>query len=179
MTEPRSNHPEFCQFAFSDNRQCRMLRHENHASLCLFHAHAEHQLLESHRLGAEMAATFTGDFLTAADINHVMGKVFTALAQNRIPQRTAATLAYLGQVMLLSLPMAKNETKFRLLLRNLDGLHQQRHSSLQLPATLTRNPARHHRNGVTPCASKATARTMLLSLPGLILRLLGRSTALP
>ena len=110
MTEPRN--PEFCQFAFSDNRQCRMLRHKNHASLCLFHAHAEHQLLESHRLGAEMAATFTGDFLTAADINHVMGKVFTALAQNRIPQRTAATLAYLGQVMLLSLPMAKNETKF-------------------------------------------------------------------
>ena len=112
MTELRSNHPEFCQFAFSDNRQCRMLRHKNHASLCLFHAHAEHQLLESHRLGAEMAATFTGDFLTAADINHVMGKVFTALAQNRIPQRTAATLAYLGQVMLLSLPMAKKETKF-------------------------------------------------------------------
>jgi len=111
-TEPRTNTPEFCQFAFSDNRQCRMLRHKNHASLCLFHAHAEHQLLESHRLGAEMAATFTGDFLTAADINHVMGKVFTALAQNRIPQRTAATLAYLGQVMLLSLPMAKNETKF-------------------------------------------------------------------
>jgi hypothetical protein len=65
-----------------------------------------------HRLGAEVAATFTGDFLTAADINHVMGKVFTALAQNRIPQRTAATLAYLGQVMLLSLPMAKKETKF-------------------------------------------------------------------
>ncbi len=112
MTEPRSNNPEFCQFAFSDNSQCRKLRHRNHTSLCLFHAHAEHQLLESHRLGAEMAATFTGDFLTAADINHVMGKVFTALAQNRIPQRAAATLAYLGQLMLLSLPMAKKETKF-------------------------------------------------------------------
>jgi hypothetical protein len=41
-----------------------------------------------------------------------MGKVFTALAQNRMPQRTAATLAYLGQVMLLSLPMAKKETNF-------------------------------------------------------------------
>jgi hypothetical protein len=112
MTEPRSNNPEFYQSAFSDNRQCRMLRHRYHPTLCLFHAHAEHQLLESHRLGAEMAATFTGDFLTAADINHVMGKVFTALAQNRIPQRTAATLAHLGQLMLLSLPMAKKETKF-------------------------------------------------------------------
>ena len=112
MTTTRYSHPNLCEFAFSDGRRCRMLRHKNHTTLCLFHAHAEHQLLESHRLGAEMAATFTGDFLTAADINHVMGKVFTALAQNRIPQRTAATLAYLGQVMLLSLPMAKNETKF-------------------------------------------------------------------
>ena len=112
MTTTRYSHPNLCEFAFSDGRRCRMLRHKNHTTLCLFHAHAELQLLESHRLGAEMAATFTGDFLTAADINHVMGKVFTALAQNRIPQRTAATLAYLGQVMLLSLPMAKNETKF-------------------------------------------------------------------
>jgi hypothetical protein len=112
MTTTRYSHPNLCQFGFSDGRRCRMLRHKNHTTLCLFHAHAEHQLLESHRLGAEMAATFTGDFLTAADINHVMGKVFTALAQNRIPQRTAATLAYLGQVMLLSLPMAKKETKF-------------------------------------------------------------------
>jgi hypothetical protein len=112
MTTTRYSHPNLCQFAFSDGRRCRMLRHKNRTTLCLFHAHAEHQLLESHRLGAEMAATFTGDFLTAADINHVMGKVFTALAQNRIPQRTAATLAYLGQIMLLSLPMAKNETKF-------------------------------------------------------------------
>jgi len=112
MTETRSTNPKFCQFAFSDNRNCRMLRHKNHASLCLFHSHAEQQLVESHRLGAEIATSFTGDFLTAADINHVMSKVFTALAQNRIPQRTAATLAYLGQVMLLTLPMAKKETTF-------------------------------------------------------------------
>jgi hypothetical protein len=112
MTATRSFHPNLCQFAFSDGRRCRMLRHKNHTTLCMFHAHAELQLLESHRLGAEIAATFTGDFLTAADINLVMGKVFTALAQNRIPQRTAATLAYLGQVMLNSLPMAKKETTF-------------------------------------------------------------------
>jgi len=88
MTATRSTNSKFCQFAFSDNRHCRMLRHEHHPTLCLFHAHAEQQLLESPKLGAEIATTFTGDFLTAADINHVMSKVFTALAQNRIPQRT-------------------------------------------------------------------------------------------
>jgi hypothetical protein len=112
MTDTRSDNPEFCQYTFSDNRRCRMLRQINHPTLCAFHARDEQQLLESHNLGAQIATSYTGDFLTAADINHVMGKVFTALAQNRIPQRTAATLAYLGQVMLLSLPMAKNETKF-------------------------------------------------------------------
>jgi hypothetical protein len=137
MTEPHSNNPEFCQFAFSDNRQCRMLRHRNHPTLCLFHAHAEHQLLESHRLGAEMAATFTGDFLTAADINHVMGKVFTALAQNRIPQRTAATLAYLGQVMLLP-AHGQERNQIRLFLRNLKRPDRQRRPPHQLPPTHTR-----------------------------------------
>jgi hypothetical protein len=112
MTETRSDNPEFCQYAFSDNRRCRMLRQINHPTLCPFHARDEQQLLESHNLGAQIATSYTGDFLTAADINHVMSKVFTALAQNRIPQRTAATLAYLGQIMLHTLPMAKKEHSF-------------------------------------------------------------------
>ena len=112
MTATRSTHPEFCHYTFSDNRRCRMLRQTNHPTLCPFHARDEQQLLESHNLGAEIATSYTGDYLTAADINHVLSKVFTALAQNRIPQRTAATLAYLGQVMLLTLPLAKKETTF-------------------------------------------------------------------
>ena len=112
MTVTRSTYPGLCQFAFSDGRLCRMLRQKNHPTLCLFHARDEQQLLESHNLGAQIATSYTGDYLTAADINHVLSKVFTALAQNRIPQRTAATLAYLGQVMLNSLPMAKKETTF-------------------------------------------------------------------
>jgi hypothetical protein len=112
MATTLSTHPEFCQYTFSDNRHCRMLRQANHPTLCPFHARDEQQLLESHNLGAQIATSYTGDFLTAADINHVMSKVFTALAQNRIPQRTATTLAYLGQVMLHALPLAKKETTF-------------------------------------------------------------------
>ncbi len=112
MTATRSTHSEFCHYTFSDNRRCRMLHQTNHPTLCPFHARDEQQLLESHNLGAEIATSYTGDYLTAADINHVLSKVFTALAQNRIPQRTAATLAYLGQVMLHTLPMARKETTF-------------------------------------------------------------------
>src|SRR5260370_18510037 len=70
------------------------------------------QLLESHRLGAETSASITGEFMPSTDINLVLGKLFTALAQNRIPPRNAAILAYIGQLMLHSLPGVKREYPF-------------------------------------------------------------------
>jgi hypothetical protein len=100
-----------CKFTFADGRHCRMSLTSYHRSLCPFHARAEEQLLESHPLGSEIATSLTGDFLTATDLNHMLGKVFTALAQDRIPLRTAATLAYLGQVMHQAIPNVNNETR--------------------------------------------------------------------
>jgi len=104
--------PNRCQFETSDGRRCRMLRHNGHPTLCLFHARDEMQLLESQRLGSEIASSISGDFMTATDINFVLGKLFTALAQNRIPPRNAAILAYIGQLMLHSLPGVKKEYPF-------------------------------------------------------------------
>jgi hypothetical protein len=101
-----------CQFPFADGRQCRMLRHKDHPSLCLFHAREEQQLLESPRLGTEISATLSDSFFYATDINHVLGKVFTAFAQRRISQRDAATMAYLGQLLLQSVPAVNKETDF-------------------------------------------------------------------
>ncbi|HKV26143.1 MAG TPA: hypothetical protein VJN93_16225 [Candidatus Acidoferrum sp.] len=101
-----------CQFAFADGRRCRMLR-RGHPSLCPVHARAEQQLLESQQLGSEISATLTGEFLTATDINFVLGKLFTAVAQNRLPARNAALLAYIGQLLLHSLSGVKNEYKFQ------------------------------------------------------------------
>jgi hypothetical protein len=114
MTTKRSKtyNSDLCQFPFADGRQCRMLRRKDHPTLCVYHAREENQLLESQQLGAELAATLTGNFLTATDVNHVLGKLFTALAQNRIPPRNAATLAYIGQLMLRSLPTVKDEFDF-------------------------------------------------------------------
>src|SRR5216683_63526 len=104
--------PNRCQFETSDGRRCRMLRHPAHSALCPFHARDEMQLLESQRLGAELSASLTGQFMTATDINFVLGKLFTATAQNRIPPRNAAVLAYIGQLMLHSLPNLKKEYTF-------------------------------------------------------------------
>jgi hypothetical protein len=114
MTAKRSSpsNAHLCKFPFADGRKCRMIRHHDHPSLCIFHARAELQLKECDRLGAELAATLTGDFMTATDVNFVLGKLFTALAQNRIPPRNAHTLAYIAQLMLASHPNLKKEYDF-------------------------------------------------------------------
>ena len=102
-----------CRFTFADGRACRMLRKHDHPSLCIFHARAERQLWESDRLGAELASSLTGNFMTATDVNFVLGKLFKAIAQNRIPPRNAANLAFVGKLLLQSLDKLKNEYRFR------------------------------------------------------------------
>jgi hypothetical protein len=101
-----------CQFHFSDDRCCRMLRSPAHPSFCAFHARQELQRIESQRLGGEISASLHGDFLTATDINHVLGKLFIAVAQNRISLRKAAKLTYLGKALLSSIPLVKQEFPF-------------------------------------------------------------------
>jgi hypothetical protein len=112
-----------CCFETSDGRRCRMVRSATHPTLCLFHARDEQQRLESHRLGAEISNSLTGDFMTATDVNHVLGKLFTALAQNRISRRNAATLAYIGHLMLSSLPGIKKEYNFCYDFETWQGFH--------------------------------------------------------
>jgi hypothetical protein len=101
-----------CQFQFADGRTCRMLRSPAHPNFCAFHARQEFDQLESQRLGVEVSTSLHGDFLTATDINHVLGKLFIAVAQDRIPVRKALALTYMGQVMLTSLPHVKKEFPF-------------------------------------------------------------------
>jgi hypothetical protein len=98
-----------CQFSFADGRTCRMFRQHDHPSLCVFHARAERQIVESDRLGSELAATLTGRFMTATDINFALGKLYKAIAQNRVPPRNASNLAFVGKLLLLSLDKLKSE----------------------------------------------------------------------
>ena len=111
MTTKRTatNDSHLCLFSFSDGRQCRMLRHKDHSTLCIFHARAERQLIEADKLGREIASPPSGEYLTAVDVNHVLGKLFGAVAQNRLPTRNAAILAYLGQLLLQSVPKVQDE----------------------------------------------------------------------
>ena len=119
MSKPKSSRSRIardesglCQFSFADGRTCRMLRQPDHPSLCVFHARAERQLLESDCLGSELAASLTGGFMTATDINFVLGKLFKAIAQNRVQPRVAANLAFVAKLLLQSLDKLKTEYRF-------------------------------------------------------------------
>jgi hypothetical protein len=85
-----------------------MLRKKGHPTLCVFHAREEQQLLESDKLAADFAS-LSGKLNTVTDINHVLGKVFTALVEKRISQQAAATFGYLGQLLLQTIPGVKSE----------------------------------------------------------------------
>lgn len=98
-----------CTFQFANGKCCGMPAHPSHNGLCLNHAtihrrtfHREDDLLN------ELASP-AGDFITQIDINHVLGKLFEALAANRVSPRRAATLAYIGQLMMLSQKGARRE----------------------------------------------------------------------
>jgi len=153
ITTRKASEPNRCAFETSDGRRCRLPRSATHASLCVFHSREEQQLLESQKLGSEIAATPTGDFLTATDINYALGKVFTAVAQNRIPVRTAHTLAYLGQIMLFSLPSLKKEFTFSYKFAQWDNMLNK---AVRLsppppdPATLTCEDSQDFSSGGTP-----------------------------
>ena len=97
-----------CLRQSSDGRSCRMLRKKGHPSFCIHHAREEQQRLEAEKLAAEFAS-LSGKLNTIMDINHVLGKVFTALAEKRISPQTAATFGYLGQLLLQTIPGVKSE----------------------------------------------------------------------
>ena len=109
-TNPSETRRNLCQRQFSDGRRCRMLRMEGHPSLCPFHVREEKQLLEADKLGAELAS-LSGNLNNGTDINHnhVLAKVFKALAEGRISARDASAFAYLGQLLLQTLSYVKNE----------------------------------------------------------------------
>jgi chemotaxis protein histidine kinase CheA len=97
-----------CRFQFSDTRSCSMPRLRRHKMYCVFHAHQAQQLLDADRIGKELTS-FTGEFRTATDLNRALGNLFKAVAQNRIPPKNAAVLAYIGQLLCQTIPKSQEE----------------------------------------------------------------------
>jgi hypothetical protein len=143
MTKKRSTSTDSqaCQFHFADGRKCLMLRRDEDSTYCPFHARAERQLLESATVGAVISKTPSGEFLTAVDVNHVLGKLYAAIAEDRLPPRNAANLAYVGQLLLHSVSIAQHEI---INARGADSWRQLVHNVLNSsnPERFSTNPPR-------------------------------------
>ena len=98
-----------CNFKFANGKFCTMPAHPNHDGLCLNHATIHRRTFHREDDLVKELASPAGDFITQIDINHVLGKLFEALAANRISPRRAATLAYIAHLLIQSQKGAKNE----------------------------------------------------------------------
>jgi hypothetical protein len=108
IAAPKTKPSSTCKFAFSDLRTCAMPRWKRHPMYCLFHAHQAQQLLDANKLG-EALSSCTGEFRTSTDLNRALGNLFKAVAQNRIPPRSASVLAYIGQLLQQNIPSVQDE----------------------------------------------------------------------
>ena len=152
-----------CLRTFSDGRGCRMLRKPGHPALCVFHAREEEQLLETEKLAAELSS-LSGNLNTGLDINHVLGKVFQALAQRRISPREATAFAYIAQLMLQSMPYVKNEIRwatndaeayYRMIRQSIPAVRDLPKSQFTPPPLATHRPA--PTRATNPAAPQSTA----------------------
>ena len=101
-----------CKYKTADGRCCTMLRMDDHPSLC--YQHWRYQVFQPENEDPESVAAellgSTEDFTTAAAVNKVLGRLLALLARKRIPPRNAATVAYICQLLLTSLPAVERET---------------------------------------------------------------------
>src|SRR5258708_16975377 len=98
-----------CTFKFANGKFCTMPAHPKYEGLCLNHATIHRRTYHREDDLVKELASPAGDFITQIDINHVLGKLFEALAANRVSPRRAATLAYIGHLLLQSQKSAKSE----------------------------------------------------------------------
>jgi len=98
-----------CAFAFADGRHCRTPRRSGHPHYCYFHAQKEAQSQAAKQAGEAISSFFSGNYLSACDLNVALGRVFSAVAQGHLKPKAATALAYLGQTMNQTVKLAQHE----------------------------------------------------------------------
>jgi hypothetical protein len=100
-----------CQHTTADGRRCALSR-AKHSALCLHHLRQQDSYPGASRVAAELLGS-SKRLDSAIAINRVLGRLFVLVARNRIPPRHAATLAYIGQLLLQSLPLVRRERRLK------------------------------------------------------------------
>jgi len=99
-----------CTHVTSSGRRCRMPRVNAHVALCGTHLEAEHRRLRSDpSIPVHDALNGVTDLNSATAVNHVLGNLAALVTDDRIDYRKAVVLAYLCQLSLQCINMAKQE----------------------------------------------------------------------
>jgi hypothetical protein len=98
-----------CLFSYEDGRRCRTPRISSHPHFCFYHAQKESQSQSAEKLAKDLAYFFSGDYLSANDLNTALGRLIPAVVRGEIKPRVARTVASMLQTLLQSTRQAQHE----------------------------------------------------------------------
>jgi hypothetical protein len=98
-----------CLFSFTDGRRCRTPRTGNHPHFCFYHAQKEAQARAAESLAKDLATFFSGDYLSACDLNTALARLIPAVIRGEIKPRLARTVAYMVQTQLQAIHISQHE----------------------------------------------------------------------
>ena len=114
-----TNSDSRCQYKKADGKRCRMTRAVDHPAYCSHHAGWLKDEKPPEDLTPELLGPL-GDLRTAAGVNYMLGRLVLLVASRRISTREAATLGYLGQLLLQSVQGVNHEISITMIDRT-DG----------------------------------------------------------
>jgi hypothetical protein len=98
-----------CLFSYEDGRRCRTPRTARHPHFCFYHAQKESQSQAAEKLSEDLAYFFSGDYLSACDLNTALAHLIPAVIRGEIKPRLARTVAYMFQTLLQSIHISEEE----------------------------------------------------------------------
>jgi hypothetical protein len=101
--------PCTCAFFFADGRRCKLPPSADDMGLCYFHAKKYRDRLTAQEAGRQINEFLSSDILTACDLSAALATLFSATALGLIKPKTTFALTALGQLMLQTHKLAKQE----------------------------------------------------------------------
>jgi len=101
--------PCTCMFFFADGRRCQMPPSADDMGLCYFHAKKYQNRLNAEQAGQQINEFLSSDILTACDLSAALRTLFSATSLGLIKPKATIALAYLGNLMLQTQKLAKDE----------------------------------------------------------------------
>ncbi|HXC47950.1 MAG TPA: hypothetical protein VNU20_06640 [Candidatus Sulfotelmatobacter sp.] len=101
--------PCTCMFVFADGRRCQMPPSVDDMDLCYFHAKKYQDRLNAEQAGQQINEFLSSDILTACDLSAALATLFSATSLGLIKPKTTIALTYLGNLMLQTQKLAKQE----------------------------------------------------------------------